>query len=137
MSVPPTWGSAPAIRLASAEMPIAGGGLGAVPEAGVGAPGGMFGGIPPVGSVVNAPRNGEGRLRPPSRARVIPAIAAAPGAAHGDALERGPQASRPGSEDSGSLSDQERAELDALREEMAELAMERDAAARLIREAIR
>lgn len=73
LSVPQSWGSAaPAIRLASgaAALPIVGAeGLSAA------APGGMLGGpIGPIGSVVNAPRNGE-RSRYGSRAKLLPAMA--------------------------------------------------------------
>lgn len=74
LSVPQSWGSAaPAIRLASgaAALPIAGAeGLSAA------APGGMFGApMGPIGSVVNAPRNGE-RSRYGSRAKLLPGMAA-------------------------------------------------------------
>src|SRR5271166_3209215 len=52
LSVPPSWGAAaPQIRLASAALPIAG--PDAAPAA---AAPGFFGGIPPMASVVNAPR---------------------------------------------------------------------------------
>jgi hypothetical protein len=44
---------------------------------------------------------------------------------------------KPNGRASDALSERERYELDELRKELTELAMERDAAARLIREAIR
>ncbi|WP_434085096.1 PPE family protein [Mycobacterium paraterrae] len=137
LSVPPTWGSAPAIRLASAEMPLAGG-LGAVPEAALAAPG-SFGApvMGPIGSVVNAPRNGEGRLRSPSRAKVIPAIAAAPGA-HEDTPDQ--TGTQDNSEHDSGVALSGRAELRRLRRLRAELAKERDVLQRsanmLIKEAL-
>jgi PPE-repeat protein len=69
LSVPQAWGSAaPEIRLAARGLPMAG--LDAVPRAGA-AGGGWPGGMPaigPIGSIVNAPRNGAGS--PNSRAKV-------------------------------------------------------------------
>jgi PPE-repeat protein len=69
LSVPQAWGSAaPEIRLAARGLPMAG--LDAVPPAGA-AGGGWPGGMPaigPIGSIVNAPRNGAGS--PNSRAKV-------------------------------------------------------------------
>jgi hypothetical protein len=117
-------------------MPLPAAGLGGLPEAGAAGPGGWFGGMPPMGSVVNAPRNGEARLRSGTRPKVIPAMAAAPGV-HEDTLDRRVNADRSAQDGDAALSDRERAELDELRKEITELAMERDAAARLIREAIR
>ncbi|WP_163756617.1 PPE family protein [Mycobacterium botniense] len=62
LSVPPSWGTAsPAIRLASAAVPLSG--ADAAPAAGVGAPGGFFGGLPPMASVVNAPRGNDSYSR--------------------------------------------------------------------------
>jgi len=58
LSVPPSWGTAsPEIRLASTALPLAG--LDAAPAAGAAAPGGFFGGLPPMASVVNAPRGND------------------------------------------------------------------------------
>ncbi|OBA58005.1 hypothetical protein A5647_22505, partial [Mycobacterium sp. 1100029.7] len=55
LSVPQSWGESPAVRLASSASPLpAAAGAGA-PEAAAAAPGGFFG-IPPIGSLVNAPR---------------------------------------------------------------------------------
>jgi hypothetical protein len=62
-------------------------------------------------------------------------MAAAPGV-HEDAPDRGKPSGR-GSDALGAFSERERYELDELRKQVAELAMARDAAARLIREAIR
>ncbi len=136
LSVPQAWGSAaPEIRLAARGLPMAG--LDAVPSAGASGPGGWVGGIPPIGSVVNAPRTGEGSAGssgPRFRHQVIPQIATG-----GSLLASPPDSqtkpARRGSEDE--LSERERHELDALRQEMADLAMERDAVARLIKEALR
>jgi PPE-repeat protein len=134
LSVPQSWGTAaPAIRLAASGLPI--GGLDGLPEAGAAGPGGWFGGLPPVGSVVNAPRNGAAGPRSESRLKVIPQMAAAPGV-HEATPDRGVKPNGRASDALGALSEPERYELDELREQIAELAMERDAAARLIREAI-
>lgn len=136
LSVPQAWGgAAPEIRLAAKALPLPG--VDGLPEAAPASPG-FFGGIPPVGSVVNAPRNGESRLRSGTRPRVIPALVAAPGVRDdtlGGARSGQRAADAPGA--SSGLSERERDELDQLRKELAELEMERDAAARLIKEAIR
>jgi hypothetical protein len=114
-------------------------GLDWLPQAGATGPGGWFGGMPPIGPIgglVNAPRNGEGSFNPRSRREVIPQLA------KGGSLLASPPGSPPkptrrASEVLGELSERERYELNELRQEMEELAMERDAAARLIKEAIR
>lgn len=131
MSVPPSWGAAPPIKLASAALPAAG--LAGLPAAGIGG-GGMLGGVPPIGpigSVVNAPRNGEPGTRSRMRSAVLPAWA---GKSGGD--EAAGQA-RPVLASAGSGSRDEREEFERLRRELADVVMERDAAARLISEAIR
>jgi PPE-repeat protein len=133
LSVPQAWGSAaPEIRLAARGLPLAA--LDALPRAeAAGAPG-WFGGMPPIGSVVNAPRIGESASTSRFRHKVIPQIATG-----GSLLASPPdpqtKPTRRGSD--GELSERERHELNDLRQEMAELAMERDAVARLIKEAIR
>lgn len=70
LSVPQSWGSAaPEIQLAAKSLPIAS--LEGLPQAAA-VPGGIYGGAPtvgPIGSVVNAPRNGETRSR--SRGKAI------------------------------------------------------------------
>jgi PPE-repeat protein len=135
LSVPQAWGSAaPEIRLTATGLPMAG--LDALPQAEAGGPGGWFGSMPPIGSVVNAPRIGEVSSNPRFRQKVIPQIAT------GGSLLASPPVSptKPTRRDtnaSGELSERERYELNELRQEMAELAMERDAVARLIKEAIR
>jgi PPE-repeat protein len=66
LSVPQAWGSvAPEIRLAARGLPMAG--LDAVSQAGTSGSGGWLGGVPaigPIGSIVNAPRNGAGLPNP-------------------------------------------------------------------------
>ncbi|WP_264007142.1 PE/PPE C-terminal domain-containing protein, partial [Mycobacterium branderi] len=138
LSVPQSWGSAaPEIRLASAAKALPGMGLGGVPEAGaIGGPGGIMGGVPPVGSVVNAPRNGEPRSRYAPRPKVVATLPGERGG-HDDTPSRSVVPHGCPRVGEGPLSERERAELDQLRHELAELAMERDAAARLIKEAIR
>jgi PPE-repeat protein len=135
LSVPQSWGTAsPAIRLAATALPA--GGLDGLPQAGAAGPGGWFGGMPPVGSVVNAPRNGAAGPRSESRLKVIPQMGAEPGG-HEGTPDRGMKPTGRASDALGTLSERERDELDELRKQVAELAMKRDAAALLIREAIR
>jgi PPE-repeat protein len=136
LSVPQSWGTAaPAVRLAATALPSAG--LDGLPAAGTAGPPGWFGGMPPmVGGVVNAPRNGAAGAPTESRLRVIPPMAAAPGVHQGTA-DRGFKPNGRASDVLGALSERERFELDELREAFSELTMERDAAARLIKEAIR
>jgi PPE-repeat protein len=136
LSVPQSWATAaPAIRLAATALPAAG--LDGLPEAGAAAPPGWFGGMPPMmGGVVNAPRNGAAGAPSESRLKVIPQLAAAPGV-HEGTPDRGSKPNGHASDVLSALSERERIELDELREAFAELAMERDAAARLIKEAIR
>jgi PPE-repeat protein len=132
LSVPQSWGTAsPAIRLVATALPITG--LDGLPGAGAAGPGGSFGG--PVASVVNAPRNGAAGPRSESRLKVIPQMGAAPGV-HQGTPERGMKPNGHASDALGALSERERYELDELRKQITELAMERDAAARLIKEAI-
>jgi PPE-repeat protein len=135
LSVPRSWGTAsPAIRLAATALPAAG--LDALPEAGAAGLGGSFGGLPMMGSVVNAPRASAASPRPGSRLRVIPQMAAAPGV-HEGAPDQGGNPDGRAADALDALSERERCELDLLRQELAELRMERDAAARLIKEALR
>jgi PPE-repeat protein len=136
LSVPQSWATAsPAIRLAATALPA--GGLDGLPQAGAAGLGGSFGGMPPMmGGVVNAPRSGAAGPRPESRLQVIPQMAAAPRIREGtpDRVMT-PTA---GAADAGdALSDRERYELHELRKEIADLAMQRDAVDRLIKEAMR
>ena len=87
-------------------------------------------------SAVNASRNGAAGPRPESRLKVIPEMAAAPGA-HQGTPDRGMTPTGPASDVVDALSERERYELHTLRQEIADLAMERDAVDRLIKEAMR
>ena len=134
LSVPQSWATeSPGIRLAATALPAAG--LDGLPQAGPAGPGG-FGGMPPMVGAVNAPRNGAAGPRPESRLKVIPELAAAPGAQE-RAPDRGMQPTGHAADAVDALSERERYELQTLREEIADLAMERDAVDRLIREAMR
>ncbi|BBY37060.1 PPE family protein [Mycobacterium mantenii] len=136
LSVPQTWADSPAIRLAGSASPLSTAGLGGVPQAEAAAPGGFFGGIPPVGSVVNAPRGDQTRTRTGSGQKVMPAMPGEQGADQSAATRpaAAPQKSR--KHVASALSERERDELEKLRKEIAEVATERDAAARLIKEAM-
>ncbi len=133
LSVPASWTASPAIRLAAATSPIAS--LDGIPGVETAGPGGCYGGIPPVGSVVNASRGDQTRPRSASRTKMLP-----PWAVEQRADDQLPGRSAPAqrgiSQVASTLSQRERDELDKLRKEIAEVAMERDAAARLIKEAI-
>ena len=133
LSVPQSLGTAsPAIRLAAAALPMDAARTAAI------APSGMLGGLPIMGSVVNAPRNGETRQQGGARLRVLPNGRAAVTAEEAKSAATAKQLKRTQTQPHDDpLSDKEREELDRLRAVRAELAMERDAAARLIKEAIR
>ncbi|OCB59723.1 hypothetical protein A5677_14535 [Mycobacterium malmoense] len=135
LSVPQSWSTSPAIRLAATALPSAG--LDGLPQAGAVAPG-FYGGMPPMGpvaSVVNAPRGEQGRLRAGARHKVIPALAGETGM-HDDPAARW-AATNAAAEDDGASS--ERDELVALRKAMADVTRQRDVlkrtAATLIKEA--
>jgi hypothetical protein len=83
--------------------------------------------------MVNAPRNGADSPRPESRLKVIPQMARESGVDQGTP----DRAMTRASDAVDALSDRERFELHTLRNEIAELAKQRDKAARLIKEAIR
>ena len=135
LSVPQAWADSPAIRLAGSASPLSTAGLGGVPQAEAAAPGGFFGGIPPVGSVVNAPRGEQTRARSGAGQKVVPAIADEPGTNEPSTVAPTPP-QRTRKHVASALSERERDELDKLRKEIAEVATERDAAARLIKEAM-
>jgi PPE-repeat protein len=131
LSVPQSWATeSPAIRLAATALPVAG--LDGVPQAGSAGLGG-FGGMPMMGGMVNASRNGAAEPRPESRLKVIPQLGTAPGVDQGTP-DRGMTRA---ADVVDALSDRERYELQTLRQEIADLAMERDAVDRLIQEAMR
>jgi PPE-repeat protein len=130
LSVPQSWATAsPAIRLAATALPAAG--LDGVPQVGAAGLGG-FGGLPMMGGVVNAPRNGAAGPRPESRVKVIPQLAREPGVNEGTP---GRWANAP----RGDAALSEREELNGLRQAIAELAKEHEVleweAARLIKKA--
>ena len=132
--MPQSWATeSPAIRLAATALPAAG--LDGLPQAGTAGLGG-FGGMPPMVGAVNAPRNGAAGPRPESRLKVIPELAAAPGA-HAGTPDRGMTPTGHADDAVDALSERERYELHTLRQEIADLAMERDAVDRLIKEAMR
>ena len=63
LSTPQSWAiNAPEVRLASAAMPLTG-----APGLKLGGPGGWLGGLPPIGSVVNAKKSSVSGVRIPSR----------------------------------------------------------------------
>jgi PPE-repeat protein len=133
ISVPPSWGAAaPEIRLATAAVPLSGleSSAAAVPVG----PGGWFGGLPPVGSVVNAPRHVDAQTRPGAGTGKSDWVSGQRGGVKAPGRWVPGQRRAPVKQDP--LSAHERDELDLLRTQVAEMAMERDAAARLIREAI-
>ncbi|MFV8315486.1 PPE family protein [Mycobacterium sp. 23] len=124
MSVPQGWVESPNIRLAATALPAAG-----APQAE--AAGAGFG-IPPVGSVVNAPRGtGEPGSRAAARSRMLP-----PWATETDRPAPVSPAQQRPQHVASALSERERDEIAQLRRELGELATERDAAARLIKEAM-
>jgi PPE-repeat protein len=135
LSVPQSWGTAaPAIRLAATALPAVG--LDGLPQAGAAGPGGWFGGMPMMGGVVNAPRYGAAGSRSESRLKVIPQMAAVPGV-HEGTPDPGMKPTGRAADAVDALSDHERYELQTLREEIAEMAMERVAATQVIKEAMR
>ncbi|WP_179475238.1 PPE family protein [Mycolicibacterium vinylchloridicum] len=106
------------IRLAAASEPLVGH---ALPAAGAG-------GLPMLASVVNAPRD-SAKTRKRRRVKVLPEVPYAPGGVPSQICDA-PVGTSAG------LSAETRAELERLRAEYAEVALERDAAARLIKEAV-
>jgi PPE-repeat protein len=133
LSVPQSWVASPGIRLTGSASPLPAAGLGGAPQAEQ--PGGFFGGIPPVGSLVNAPRGEQAPSKSKSGQKVVPTLPGEPGAE--DTAAGRVATSQPARQHVASaLSEREREELDKLRKEIAEAAMERDAAARLIKEAM-
>jgi PPE-repeat protein len=134
LSVPPSWGTSPAIRLASTSATMPAASLAALPDAGLSEAATGWGGIPPIGSVVNAPRGTDSQSA--SRSRFKPTRQ--PGAA--ERTFTWPPRPKPPipkhGNDPGELTPGELDELDRLRSAVAEVAMERDAVARMIKEAI-
>ncbi|BBX43509.1 PPE family protein [Mycobacterium simiae] len=134
LSVPPSWSTAtPQIRLASTALPIAG--LDATPAA-TATPPTLFGGIPPMASVVNAPR-GNSTYSQGLRSNLLGQDAGRPGYRE-RTRDHQPQPQQGVAPNDESATSAFESDLVArLRKEIAEVALERDAAARLIMEAIR
>jgi PPE-repeat protein len=131
MSVPPSANATTTpIRLAAASEPLA---AQALPAA---APGGMMGGLPAVGSVVNAPRNGGSRTRAGARLAVLPRLPGEASTAEHDTTSPTYTGPHPG----GVGASDDRDELDGLRSAIAQMARERDvlkrSASLLIKEAM-
>lgn len=119
LSVPQTWGSPP-VQLASTASPLPQAGSGGLPETGTATPAGL-GGIPPIGSMVNASQNSQSRPRPDSRLQT--AMAAGAGA-HGSTSGKTGLSSK-GAPTGRPLST-ERGELNQLRKTVAQMKKERD-----------
>ncbi|MEB3024203.1 MULTISPECIES: PE/PPE C-terminal domain-containing protein, partial [Mycolicibacter] len=122
LSVPPAWAAAPeTIRLAGKALTAAG--VASLPEVGTAAPGGMLGGIPPVGGMVNAAGGGQQGpgVRSGASAHSEKAGVTSNG---GDVLSRPVQSGQAATTERTSS---ERDELGELRELLTELAKERDA----------
>uniref|UniRef100_UPI003899D087 PE/PPE C-terminal domain-containing protein n=1 Tax=Mycobacterium sp. HUMS_1102779 TaxID=3383487 RepID=UPI003899D087 len=133
LSVPPAWGTAaPAVRLAAMGFPMGSPttGLDAAPAAA--ASPGFFGGIPPMASVVNAPR-GTDTYSQGLRTKLFEQDAGKTG----NTRSRPPQPQRGAPNAEIAAREGEPDLVTQLRREIAEAALERDAAARLIMEAIR
>ncbi|MGZ4585042.1 MAG: PPE family protein, SVP subgroup [Mycobacterium sp.] len=136
LSVPQSWASSPGIRLAGSASPLPAGGLGGLTQAEAAQPGSFFGGIPPVGSLVNAPRGEQTRARSGPGQKVVPTMPGEQGAEEQAAGRIAQPPHQTHRHVASALSEREREELAKLRKEIAEAAMERDAAARLIKEAM-
>ncbi|MFY2861996.1 PE/PPE C-terminal domain-containing protein, partial [Mycobacterium sp. THU-M104] len=122
LSAPPAWGSAPQrIRLAAAVLPTTG--VANLPEAGIAAPGGMLGGIPPVAGMVNAPSSGQRESGGQSNAEANPQTARATDA--GGAVQH--RSIRPCPPAGHEATASGREELRRLRQMLSDLATERDA----------
>jgi PPE-SVP subfamily C-terminal region len=126
LSVPQSWATAsPPIRLAASALPISGSGAwaGSAAPGGIstGAPGSMFNNMCPVGSVVNASRNGQSRAD--SRLKVIPQMPGEPAVGQ-STPGRWATLDQHAPHDASTLS--ERDELRELRTAIATVAKERD-----------
>jgi len=132
LSVPQSWASAPGVQLAASASPLATAGLNGLPQAEPTGTG--FFGIPPVGSFVNAPRGDQTRARSGSDHNAPPQSGESGADRYAVVPSAQPQKAR--KHVASALSEREREELDKLRKEITEVATERDAAARLIKEAM-
>lgn len=118
LSVPQAWGAS-GVKLASTAAPL---------SSAAGASG-LHGNMPPIASVVNAPR-GTGAVgsRNPLRSKLIPELG--PGSSAGWNGRGTPDIVNP-------LNEYEREELESLRAELADLVMEQDAVTRLMNQAFK
>ncbi|WAJ45150.1 PPE family protein [Mycobacterium sp. Aquia_216] len=122
LSVPPAWGSAPpGIRLVSAGLPMTS--LDVVPAAGPAAPGGFFGGMPPVASMVNAPRSRDALPRRLC-SKALPSWAAEPDDSQRARTRPLPPHHRAFGAPTTAISGRE--ELDQLRKKLTDLTKKRD-----------
>lgn len=108
LSVPHTWDTPVKLAAATTALPAGAG----------------MGGMPPIASVVNAPRGGGANPRNPLRSKIVGEL----GGSQAGAGQGTPDLVNP-------LTDKERAELDGLRTELTELVMEQDAVTRLMNQA--
>ncbi|ORA15207.1 PPE family protein [Mycobacterium arosiense] len=135
LSVPQSWGTPPAIRLAATATALPSAGLEGVPQAGAVTPSGGMPSMGPMASVVNAPRGDQGRIRAGARHKVIPGLAPETGM-HDDPAGRWVKSSADADEDAAVS---ERDELKQLRKAIADVRRQRDVlkrtAAKLIKEA--
>ncbi|MBS9534450.1 PPE family protein [Mycobacterium sp. M1] len=113
LSVPGTWDT-PKIKLASMATPLL--------ETPAGT-GGMVGGVPPIGSMVNAPKGGAPALKEGPRSNLVPGLTGAPGSAERSAAGRWAEFDANNPAD-GPLS--ERDELEGLRKAVGDLGKQRD-----------
>lgn len=115
LSVPQAWGAS-GVQLASHAAPLpAAAGMGGLR------------GMPAIASVVNAPGRGGANPRNTLRSKIVDDLGRAPAAGDGHGT---PDLVNP-------LTEKERAELDGLRAELAELVMEQDAVTRLMNQAFK
>ncbi|MBS9534452.1 PPE family protein [Mycobacterium sp. M1] len=114
LSVPQTWSSS-GVQLASHAAPLPAGA-------------GGFGGIPPIASVVNAPRSGTDP-RNALRSKLVADL--------GGDSKAGAERAKGAPDLVNPLTDKERAELEGLRAELTELVMEQDAVTHLMNQAFR
>ncbi|WP_225407833.1 PPE family protein [[Mycobacterium] crassicus] len=112
LSVPGSW-DVPKIKLASMATPLVEGPVGT---------GGMYGGVPPIGSMVNAPKGGTPALKEGPRSNLVPGLTGT-GAGGQQAGSRWTEFD-PNNPTEGPLS--ERDELEGLRKAVGELGRQRD-----------
>lgn len=123
MSVPPSWGESPAVRLAASALPlVSADGLPQLGDTGA-AYSGAAAPLGPVVSAVNAPRGDQTRFRSGVRHKVIPALGVEP-TMREDPAAPWVQPTPRGGDDDDRMS--ERDELNQLRKAFAEVTRQRD-----------